>query len=302
MTSDQIALLVLEDGTIFRGNAIGKIGTTEGEIAFNTGMTGYQEVFTDPSYFGQILIMTAPHIGNYGTNSEEIESDGVKIAGLVTKKFSNGYSRPSGNKSLQDLMEENNTVGISDIDTRALVRHIRNRGAMNAVISSEIFDENILVEKAKQIPSMSGMELSSRVSTKNAYTIGDEAALAARISGIILGGGTTGGLVFATTDNGNLGERVRILNNGAVGIGTTSPSLISGYIGLNVVNAGYTQIKLQSNASAAGIEFKPSSGNSWELQANNSNQWFVFDRTQDVYRLTINVYGNGGIGTTSPAY
>ena len=176
MTSDQIALLVLEDGTIFRGNAIGKIGTTEGEIAFNTGMTGYQEVFTDPSYFGQILIMTAPHIGNYGTNSEEIESEGVKIAGLVTKKFSNGYSRPSGDKSLQDLMQENNTVGISDIDTRALVRHIRNKGAMNAVISSEIFDENFLVEKAKQIPSMSGMELSSKVSTKNAYTIGNEDA------------------------------------------------------------------------------------------------------------------------------
>jgi len=134
----------------------------------------------------------------------------------------------------------------------------------------------------------------------SAGTIGDEAALAARISGIRLGGGTTGGLVFATTDNGNLGERVRILNNGAVGIGTTSPSLISGYVGLNVVNAGYTQIKLQSNASAAGIEFKPSSGNSWELQANNSNQWFVFDRTQDVYRLTIDVNGNVGIGTTSP--
>ena len=132
----------------------------------------------------------------------------------------------------------------------------------------------------------------------SAGTIGDEAAMAARISGIRLGGGTTGGLVFATTDNGNLGERVRILNNGAVGIGTTSPSLISGYVGLNVVNAGYTQIKLQSNASSAGIEFKPSSGNSWELQANNSNQWFVFDRTQDVYRLIIDVNGNVGIGAT----
>ena len=132
----------------------------------------------------------------------------------------------------------------------------------------------------------------------SAGTIGDEAALAARISGIRLGSGTAGGLVFATTDGGNLGERVRILNNGAVGIGTTSPSLISGYVGLNVVNAGYTQIKLQSSASSAGIEFKPSSGNSWELQANNSNQWFVYDRTQSVYRLIIDVNGNVGIGAT----
>jgi carbamoyl-phosphate synthase small subunit len=176
MTSDKAALLVLEDGTIFRGVAIGKIGITEGEIAFNTGMTGYQEVFTDPSYFGQILIMTTSHIGNYGTHSEEIESDGIKIAGLVTKKFSNGYSRPSGNKSLQELMEENNTVGISDIDTRALVRHIRNRGAMNAIISSEVLDEEILIERVKKIPSMKGLELSSKVSTKDAYVRGSEDA------------------------------------------------------------------------------------------------------------------------------
>ena len=131
-------------------------------------------------------------------------------------------------------------------------------------------------------------------------TIGDEAAMAARISGIRLGGGTAGGLVFATTDGGSLGERVRILNNGAVGIGTTTPSLISGYIGLNVVNTGYTQIKLQSSASSAGIEFKPSSGNSWELQANNSSQWFVFNRTQDAYRLLIDANGNIGINTSAP--
>ena len=176
MTSDNAALLILEDGTIFRGISIGKIGVTEGEIAFNTGMTGYQEVFTDPSYLGQILIMTTSHIGNYGTHQEEIESEGIKIAGLVTKKFSNGYSRPSGIKSLQDLMEENNTVGISDIDTRALVRHIRNKGAMNAIISSEIFDENDLLERVRKIPSMSGMELSSKVSTDKSYLIGEENA------------------------------------------------------------------------------------------------------------------------------
>jgi carbamoyl-phosphate synthase small subunit len=176
MTPDHTALLVLEDGTIFKGIAIGKIGTTQGEIAFNTGMTGYQEVFTDPSYLGQILIMTTAHIGNYGTHPNEVESDTIKISGLVTKKFSNGYSRPSGNKSLQELMEENKTVGISDIDTRALVRHIRNKGAMNAIISSEILDEKILIEQVKQIPSMSGMELSSKVTTSTPYVEGSENA------------------------------------------------------------------------------------------------------------------------------
>lgn len=173
MISNQFALLVLEDGTSFKGTAVGKIGTTEGEIAFNTGMTGYQEVFTDPSYLGQILIMTTSHIGNYGSHADEIESDGIKIAGLVTKKFSNGFSRPSGNKSLQELMEENDTVGISDIDTRALVRHIRNKGAMNAIISSEILNENSLLERVKKTSSMSGLELSSKVSTKVPYIEGN---------------------------------------------------------------------------------------------------------------------------------
>ncbi len=171
MHSDLPATLVLEDGTIFKGTAIGKIGTTEGEIAFNTGMTGYQEVFTDPSYLGQILIMTTSHIGNYGTHHNEIESESIKISGLITKKFSNGFSRPSGNKSLQELMQENNTVGISNIDTRALVRHIRSKGAMNAIISSEISDEGKLLEMVKKVPSMNGLELSSKVSTKESYEV-----------------------------------------------------------------------------------------------------------------------------------
>jgi carbamoyl-phosphate synthase small subunit len=173
MQEQKVAFLVLEDGTVFQGQAIGKIGTTGGEIAFNTGMTGYQEVFTDPSYLGQILIMNTPHIGNYGTHPEEIESESIKISGLVTKKFSNGFSRPSANESLQDLMERNNTVGISDIDTRALVRHIRNKGAMNAIISSEIIDVEILKHRLKEIPSMEGLELSSRVSTKVVFDEGN---------------------------------------------------------------------------------------------------------------------------------
>jgi len=174
MQQNQPAILVLEDGTVFQGIAVGKIGTTGGEIAFNTGMTGYQEVFTDPSYVGQILIMTTSHIGNYGVHADEIESESIKIAGLVTKKFSNGYSRSSANESLQDLMERNNTVGISDIDTRALVRHIRNKGAMNAIISSEILDPEQLKQKLTEIPSMEGLELSSRVSTQEAFEVKPE--------------------------------------------------------------------------------------------------------------------------------
>jgi carbamoyl-phosphate synthase small subunit len=176
MSENQIAVLVLEDGTVFKGNAIGKIGTTTGEIAFNTGMTGYQEVFTDPSYYGQLLIMNTSHIGNYGVHHKEQESDSIKIAGLITKKFSNGYSRASANGSLQEFMEQNETVGISDIDTRSLVRHIRSKGAMNAIISSEILDENELKQKVKEVPKMSGLELSSKVSTTTSYEVKPENA------------------------------------------------------------------------------------------------------------------------------
>lgn len=174
MVERKPAILVLADGTVFHGKAIGKIGTTTGEIAFNTGMTGYQEVFTDPSYFGQILIMTTAHIGNYGVHAEEIESDSIKIAGLVTKKFSEGFSRPSASGSLEDLMHESQTVGIADIDTRALVRHIRSKGAMNAIISSEERSIGELKELLANAPSMDGLELSSKVATTIAYEVSPE--------------------------------------------------------------------------------------------------------------------------------
>ena len=174
MENNNPAVLILEDGTIYHGKAVGKIGTTTGEIAFNTGMTGYQEVFTDPSYFGQILIMTTSHIGNYGVHEEEIESDSMKIAGLVTKKFSDGFSRVSAVGSLQEFMEESNTVGISDIDTRSLVRHIRHKGAMNAIISSENLDIESLKSELSKAPSMDGLELSSKVATKEAYEVKPE--------------------------------------------------------------------------------------------------------------------------------
>ena len=176
MADKKTAVLLLEDGTIFHGLAIGKIGTTTGEIAFNTGMTGYQEVFTDPSYYGQVLIMTTAHIGNYGVHADEYESDGMKIAGMVIKKFSDGYSRPSGMKSLQEYMLDSETVGISDIDTRALVRHIRSKGAMNCIISSDESNIDTLKAQLAKVPSMAGLELSSKVATKEAYEVCPENA------------------------------------------------------------------------------------------------------------------------------
>lgn len=170
---NQKAYLVLEDGKVFEGKAIGKIGTIGGEIAFNTGMTGYQEVYTDPSYLGQILIMTTSHIGNYGVHDDETESDSLKVAGIVTKKFSPYYSRESGSGSLNDYLLKYDKVGISDVDTRALVRYIRDKGAMNAIISSENLDVDSLKEEVKKVPSMDGMELASKVSTSEPYTSGD---------------------------------------------------------------------------------------------------------------------------------
>src|ERR1041385_6710692 len=112
------AVLVLADGTVFHGKSLGKIGTTTGEICFNTGMTGYQEIFTDPSYFGQIIIMTNDHIGNYGVKTNEVESKSVKIAGMICKRYTaQTHSRKQATESLQDYFEQNNLVGISDVDT-----------------------------------------------------------------------------------------------------------------------------------------------------------------------------------------
>ena len=170
------AVLLLADGTIFQGRAVGKIGTTSGELCFNTGMTGYQEIFTDPSYFGQLMVMTAAHIGNYGTKADEIESRSIKISGLICKNFNENYSRPLGDTSLQDYIEWEGLVGIADIDTRALVRHIREKGAMNAIISSETTEIAALKKKLAKVPSMEGLELSSKVSTKDRYTLGSPSA------------------------------------------------------------------------------------------------------------------------------
>ena len=174
-TTRKKAVLLLADGTIFYGKSITD-GTTIGEICFNTGMTGYQEIFTDPSYFGQIMVASTPHIGNYGVNPEEVESDSIKISGLVVKNFSFDYSRPSADSSLLDYLEKYNIVAISDVDTRALVGYIRDNGAMNAIISTQTNDIEALKKQLAEAPDMKGLELASKVSTKEPYYFGDENA------------------------------------------------------------------------------------------------------------------------------
>ncbi|MDZ4752839.1 MAG: glutamine-hydrolyzing carbamoyl-phosphate synthase small subunit [Flavobacteriales bacterium] len=167
------AVLLLQDGTVYKGTSCGAIGTTTGEIAFNTAMTGYQEVFTDPSYYGQVLVMASAHVGNYGVHAEEIESENCKVAGIIIKKFSDVASRIGGNGSLQNYLERDGKVGISDIDTRSLVRHIRQAGAMNCIISSEISDIAELKKRLDAVPSMDGLELASKVATKEPYFFGN---------------------------------------------------------------------------------------------------------------------------------
>ena len=169
------AILLLADGTIFEGKSIGTDGTAFGEICYNTGMTGYQEVFTDPSYFGQLMLTTNAHIGNYGVNIDEVESDSIKISGLVCKNFSFNYSRVNAQDSLENYFEKENLMAISDIDTRAVVSYIRDKGAMNAVISTNL-DIQYLKEQLTTVPGMKGLELASKVSTKEPYFYGDENA------------------------------------------------------------------------------------------------------------------------------
>ena len=168
------AVLLLEDGTVFFGKSAGIIGTATGEICFNTGMTGYQEIFTDPSYFGQIMLTTNAHIGNYGIHSDEVESDRMKISGLICKNFSLNYSRPDAKESIQDYFLSEDMVAISDVDTRALVRHIRDKGAMNAIISNNELDIKKLQNILDSVPSMQGLELSSQVSTTEPYFFGNK--------------------------------------------------------------------------------------------------------------------------------
>lgn len=167
------AILLLEDGKVFEGKAAGKIGTTTGEICFNTGMTGYQEIFTDPSYYGQIIVMNNVHVGNYGIEPNEIESNSIKISGMICKKFNNGYSRKRATQSLEDYFKNDGVVAISDVDTRAIVRYIRDKGAMNCIISSETTDIEQLKAQLAKVPKMEGLELSSKVATTKPFEMGD---------------------------------------------------------------------------------------------------------------------------------
>jgi carbamoyl-phosphate synthase small subunit len=171
--SQQPAVLLLADSYVFHGKAFGMIGTASGEICFNTGMTGYQEVFTDPSYYGQILIMNNVHVGNYGVNQLDQESKTVKIRGLIGRNLEEKFSRYQAEDSLDSYLKKNNIVAIEGIDTRALVSHIRERGAMNCIISSDTLDIETLKIKLAEVPDMAGLELASVVTTKEEYELGD---------------------------------------------------------------------------------------------------------------------------------
>lgn len=171
------AIILLADGTIFHGKSVGnKDGSAVGEVCFNTGMTGYQEIFTDPSYFGQLMVTTNAHIGNYGVKEEESESDKAKIAGLICKNFSYHHSRPGADGSLLDFLTDSNLFAISDVDTRALVAYIRENGAMNAIISTRVDEIDALKAELMAVPDMNGLELASKVSVKEAYFFGEETA------------------------------------------------------------------------------------------------------------------------------
>jgi len=175
-TTRQKAYLLLADGTIFYGKSVGISGKTFGEVCFNTGMTGYQEIFTDPSYFGQIMVATNAHIGNYGVNETEVESDGIKIAGLVCKNFSFNYSRDNASGDLKSYFDAHQLIAISDVDTRALVGYIRDHGAQNAVICTDDTPVEELKQALAKVPQMHGLELASKVSTKQPYFFGNENA------------------------------------------------------------------------------------------------------------------------------
>ena len=193
------AILLLADGTHYQGKAFGKIGTTTGEICFNTGMTGYQEVFTDPSYYGQVVIMNNVHVGNYGVKESDLESNSIKINGLIGRSLEEQYSRKQAKGSLDEYLKANNIVSIEDVDTRALVAHIRTKGAMNCIISSEILDVQQLTAELNKVPSMDGLELASKVTTGEAYEAGD---VNSRIKIAVVDYGVKQNILTCMTDRG----------------------------------------------------------------------------------------------------
>ncbi|MCG3758289.1 carbamoyl-phosphate synthase small subunit [Vibrio cincinnatiensis] len=165
------ALLVLEDGTVFHGVSIGAEGISVGEVVFNTSMTGYQEILTDPSYSQQIVTLTYPHIGNTGTNSEDEESSSIHAQGLVIRDLPLIASNFRSERSLSDYLKSQNIVGIADIDTRKLTRHLRETGAQNGcLMAGDNLDQALALNKAKEFPGLKGMDLAKVVSTKEAYS------------------------------------------------------------------------------------------------------------------------------------
>ena len=176
MEGEQKGVLLLHDGTVINGKSIGKTGTAVGEICFNTGMTGYQEIYTDPSYYGQIIVNTTPHIGNYGVHKHEAEANHVMFAGLVCDAFTNQHSRQQAFGSLNSYLVANGITGIADVDTRKLVRHIRANGAMNALINTDGTEIEKLWHQLADAPNMASLELSSQVTTRHSYTYGPEDA------------------------------------------------------------------------------------------------------------------------------
>ncbi|MBR9976924.1 MAG: glutamine-hydrolyzing carbamoyl-phosphate synthase small subunit [Bacteroidetes bacterium] len=165
----QTAVLVLQDGTVYSGTAFGHIGEAHGEVCFNTGMTGYQEVLTDPSYCGQIVTMTCPHIGNYGVNPDDVESDRIQVAGFIVREGCDIPSSYRATQSLPSYLEEQGIVGIQDIDTRALTRKLRTEGAMNGVICSTGRPLEELLADVRGLPSMTGRDLAREVSCEHAW-------------------------------------------------------------------------------------------------------------------------------------
>lgn len=165
------ALLVLEDGTAFRGQGFGASGTAFGEVVFNTAMAGYQEVLTDPSYHRQLVAMTSPHQGNYGVNPDDAESHRVQVAGFIVREAARMHSSWRATRGMGEELAQAGAVGITEVDTRRLTRHIRSQGAMRAAISTEVLDADALLAEVVRAPVMEGSDLASEVSTREPYDV-----------------------------------------------------------------------------------------------------------------------------------
>ena len=181
------AILVLEDGTTFHGQAYGSVGETFGEAVFNTGMTGYQETLTDPSYHRQVVVMTSPHIGNTGVNGEDDESGRIWVSGYVVRDPSRRYSNWRATGSLEDRLAIEGVVGICEVDTRALTRHLRERGAMRVGVSSVDDDAAAVLQRVREQPPMAGADLVGEVTTAGAYTVAAEGEHRLTVAAVDLG-------------------------------------------------------------------------------------------------------------------